>query len=94
MRYYLDGLAQIGSLTLLGYHGIVYLSGGYIVGLGCVDTQKTLVVSQVKVGLGAVVGNIALSVLVGIERSGVYVDVGVELLDCNPETSGLQQLGQ
>ena len=90
----LDGLAQICALALLFDYGIIYFAGGDIVGLGRIDAQEPLVVAQVEVGLGAVFGNVALAVLIGIESAGVDVDVRVELLDGNAQTSGLQKLGQ
>ena len=52
--------------------------------------KETLVVAKVQVRLGAVIGHVALAVLVGIKRAGIYVYVGVKLLDSNPQTSGLQ----
>jgi hypothetical protein len=51
-------------------------------------------VAEVEVGFGAVVGYITFAVLVGIERAGVDVDVGVELLDGDAEAAGLQKLGK
>jgi len=50
--------------------------------------------TQIQIGFGAVIGHIALTVLVGIKRARINIDVRVKLLDCNSETSGLQQLGQ
>ena len=94
MRDYLDRLAQIGTLTLFGDHGIVNLSGGYVVGFGCMHAQKTLVVAQVQVCLGAVISHIALSMLVGIQRARINVYVRVKLLDCNLEAAGLKQFGK
>ena len=44
-----------------------------------------------KVGFLPVVGNVALAVLVRIKRPRVNINVGVELLNGNVETSGLQQ---
>ena len=49
--------------------------------------------TQVQVGLGPVLGDKALSVLVGIQRAGVHVEIGVELLDSDPQSPGLKQLG-
>ena len=37
-------------------------------------------------------GNIAFPVFIGIERSGVDVDVGVELLDCYPVAACNEQI--
>ena len=45
--------------------------------------------TQIEVGLGAVVGDEHLAVL-GRHRAGVDVDVGVELQDAHPQASGLE----
>ena len=42
---------------------------------------EALVVAQVEVRLGAVVGDVDLAVLVRAHRAGIDVDVGVELLE-------------
>ena len=58
------------------------------------QVQEPLVVAQVEVGFGPVVGYVALAVLVGVEGAGVDVDVGVKLLDGDSEPPRLQKLGQ
>ena len=55
------------------------------------DAEETFVVTEVEVGLRAVFGDVAFPVLVGIERSGVDVDVGIEFLDGDSEAPGLQE---
>ena len=87
----LDGLAQVRALALAGNDGIVDPSGRHIVGLGGMDAEETFVVTEVEVGLRAVFGDVAFPVLVGIERSGVDVDVGIEFLDGDSEAPGLQE---
>ena len=87
----LHGLAQVRALALAGYDGIVNPSGRHIVGLGGVDAEETFVVTEVEVGFRAVFGDVAFPVLVGIERSGVDVDVGIEFLDGDSEAPGLQE---
>ena len=66
VRDNLDGLAEVCAFALLGYHRIVDLAGGHVVGLGCMDSQEALVVPQVQVGLGSVLGDITLTVFVWI----------------------------
>ena len=53
--------------------------------------DEALVVTEVEVGLAAVVGDEHLAVLEGVHRAGVDVDVGVELLHRDPEAPGLEQ---
>ena len=55
------------------------------------DAGETLVVSEVKAGFLSVVGDVTFAVLIGVERSRVEVDIGVELLDGNVETASLKQ---
>ena len=90
----LYSLAEECAFALLGQDGVVDSSGGDVVGLAHVDSEETLVVSKVKVSLCAVVGDIAFSVLVGVERAGIHIQVRIELLDCYSETSGLKKFGK
>ena len=94
MRDDLYCLAKIGSLPLLVDDGMVDLSCRYIVGLGCMHTEESLIMAEVKVSLGPVIGNIALSMFVRVECTRVDIDVRVEFLDSNPQTSGLKKFGQ
>ena len=94
MRNDLDCLAQIGALALLRDDGIVDLAGRYVVGLGRMDTQESFVMAQVQVGLGAVFRDVALTVLIRIERTGIDVDVGIEFLDGDAKAARLQEFGQ
>ena len=48
---------------------------------GQIFVDEALIVAQVQVSLGAVVGDKDLSVLVGAHGAGVHVEVGVQLLD-------------
>ncbi len=94
MRDYLYGLAEIGPLALLRYDSVVYLAGGDVIGLGGVYSEEPLVMAEVQVSLGPVVGYIALSVLVRVQGSRVYVDVGIEFLNGDTQAACLQKFGQ
>lgn len=50
--------------------------------------------SKVQVCFSAVIGYVALAVLVGVQRSRVYVDVGIELLNGDVVSPGLQELSE
>ena len=69
----LDGLAQIGALPLLGNDGVVDSAGGNVIGLRGVNAQKTFIVAQIQVCLGAILRHITFPVLIGIERPGIDV---------------------
>ena len=76
----LDGLAQVVAAALLVDDALIDAARGDVVGTGGLDVGEALVVPQVEVGFMAIDGDVALAVLIGVERTGVDVDVGVELL--------------
>ena len=94
VRNNLDGLSQVSPLPFLGDDGVVDSARGDIIGLRGVNAQKTFIVAQVQVRLGAVLRHVAFPVLVRIQRSGVYIQIGVEFLDGDAKASCLQQFGQ
>ena len=59
-----------------------------------VDVEKTLVMADVEVGLGPVVGHEDLAVLEGVHRPRIHVEVGVELLHDDAETACRQQIAE
>ena len=87
----LDGAAQVGALPLPVQYRPVDLSGGH----GGIHRQilvgEAFIVAQVQVGLRSVVGDENLAVLVGAHGAGVYVEIGVELLEGHLQSPGLQQ---
>jgi hypothetical protein len=94
MGHHLHGFAEESTLTLAPNYGVVDAAGSDVVGLRGRGVQEALVVAQVEVGFGAVIGDITFAMLVGIERAGVDVNIGVEFLDGNSKASGLQKLSQ
>ena len=76
----LNGLAEVSALTLLIQHVPVDLAGGEVRILVQVLVDEALVMAQVQVGLGAVVGDEDLTVLQGAHGTRVHVHVGVQLL--------------
>ena len=78
----LDGLALVVlALAFFLDDGEVNLAGGEVAVAGQRGVGEALVVAEVEVGLGAVVEDVDLAVLVGAHGAGVDVDVGVELLE-------------
>ena len=55
------------------------------------DAGEALVMAEVEVGLGAVVGDVDLAVLVGRHRARIDVEIGVELADADLVAARLQQ---
>ena len=89
--HHLDGLPQIVATAFFFDDVLVDAPGGDVVGMGGADACETLVVPQVKVGFQSVFRHVALAVLIGVERAGVDVDVGVKLLDGDVVASCLKQ---
>ena len=87
----LDRAAEVVAAALLGDDRGVDAAGRDVGALGQVLVDEPLVVAQVQVGLGAVVGDEHLAVLVRRHRPRVDVDVGVELEDGDLEAPRLEQ---
>ena len=54
-------------------------------------TGEALVMAEIEVGLGAVVGDEHLAVLIGAHGSRIDIEIGVELAKTHAEPAGLQQ---
>src|SRR3954447_24191391 len=94
VRDHLDRAAQIVALALAGEHGPVDATCRDRVGGTGRHAGETLVMPQIEVGLGPVIGDEDLAVLVGRHRPGVDVEVGVELPEAHPVAAQLQQGAQ
>ena len=90
----LDRLAQIRALALLVQHIPIDLAGGQVGIFVQVLVDEPLIMAQVQVGLGTVVGDEHLAVLQGTHGAGVHVDVGVQLLAGHLEPAALEQPAQ
>src|SRR3546814_10907824 len=76
---HLDGGAQVVAGALLADHVLEDLAGGDRVLARQPGVYEALVVAEVQVGLGAVVGDVNLTVLERAHRARVDVDVWIEL---------------
>ena len=72
---------QVIASSLLGDDLTVDLARGDVAGLGQGGVGEALVMAEVEVGLGAIVGDEHLAVLLRAHRPGIDVDVGVEFLE-------------
>src|SRR5699024_7944939 len=90
----LHRVAEVLASPFLGDHGGVDLSGGHVGRAGQVAIQEALVVPDVEVGLGTVLGDEDLTVLERVHRPRVHVEVRVELLHRDLQTAGDQQLSE
>ena len=87
----LHGLPEVVAAPLLLDDGLVDLPGRDAVRLSRDGGGEALVVPEVEVGLGAVVGHVDLAVLERGHRAGIDVDVRVELLEGDLEAPGLEE---
>ena len=87
VRDHLDGGAEVVAAALAPDHRVVDRAGGDVRGARGVLVGEALVVAEVEVGLGAVLGDEDLAVLERAHRPRVDVDVGVELLELDPEAA-------
>ena len=91
MRDDLHGAAQVVALALLADDVVVDGARGDVGVAGKALVDEALVVPQVEVGLGAVVGDEDLAVLERAHGARVDVEVGVELLDGHLEPAALEE---
>src|SRR5690606_22727208 len=91
---HLDGVAQVVAAPLLGDDAGVDLTGGHVGRPDQVDVEEALIVADVEVGLGAVVGDEDLPVLEGVHGSRIDVQVRIQLLHGDPQTACREQIAQ
>ena len=87
----LDRSAEVVAAALLGDDGLVDPAGRDIAELGQVLVDEPLVVTQIQVRLGSIVGDENLAVLIRRHRPGVDVDVRVELENRDVQAAGLEE---
>ena len=91
VRNDLDRVAQVVTTTFLGDHGGVDLAGGDVGLARQVLIEESLVVADVQVGLGTVLGDEDLTMLERVHRSRIDVEVGVQLLHRDLEATSLEK---
>ena len=85
---------EVVAAALLADHALVDLAGREVVALAHLDVGEALVVAEVEVGLGAVLGDEHLAVLERAHRAGIDVDVRVELEIGDADAAGGEDRGQ
>ncbi len=91
VRNHLDGGAEIVAAPLLGEDVLIDAPCSDVVRLGGGTAGEALVMAEIEIGLGAVVGHEHLAVLVRRHRSGIEIEIGVEFSQPDPVATGLQQ---
>ena len=94
VRDHLNGVTQVFTAPFLGDNRRIHLARGHIRPPGQVAVEEPLVVPDVEVGLGAVLGDEHLPVLERVHRPGVDVEVGIELLHRDLQPACRQQLSK
>ena len=87
MRNDLHRGAKIFTTAFLIKHIPVDLTGGEVGIFVEVFINKAFVMSKVKVGFGTILGNIYFAVLVGTHGTGVNVNIRIQLLCGNLEST-------
>src|SRR6516165_4441432 len=83
--------AEVFAAPFAGDHRGVDPAGGDRIAAPSGDADIALVMAKIEIGLGAVIGNEHLAVLVGAHRAGVDIQIGVELAQPDPKPARLQQ---
>jgi len=91
VRDHLDGFAEVIPPPLLLDHRQVNLAGGQVAVAGEPGGGEPLVVAEVEIGFGPVVGHEYLAVLERAHGAGVDVQVRVQLAVGDPVTAGLEE---
>ena len=90
----LNGVTEVLAPAFLGDDLRVDLTGRDIGIPSQFDIEEPLVVAHVEVGLGAVVGDIDLTVLERIHGAGIDIQIRVEFLHRDAQTACLEQIAQ
>jgi hypothetical protein len=86
----LHGRSKIVPAALLGYDVGVDLAGREVVALRHPGADKTLVMSEIEIGFGAILGHEHFAVLERAHRARIDVDVGIQLQQGHPQPPGFQ----
>src|ERR1019366_4559720 len=91
VRNHLHGFAQIIAAPLAGDDLLVDPAAGQVVALRQLGVREPLVVAQVEIRLGAVVGDQDFAVLERAHRARVHIQVRIELLAGDLQPAAFQE---
>ena len=94
VRDHLHRLAEVVAAALLLEHALVDLAGGEVVAALHPRGDEALVVAEVEVGLGAVVGDEDLAVLERRHRARIHVQVRIQLDEGDLEAARFEDRGE
>ena len=87
----LHGVAEVLAAALLGDDLRVHAAGRHVGRTDEVHVKEALVVADVEVGLGAVLGHEDLTVLERVHGAGIDVEVRIQLLHRHPQATGAKK---
>src|SRR5665213_1750128 len=79
------------SPPLAADHGLIDAPGGDAVALARRHAGIAFVMTEIEIGLGAVIGDIDLAMLIGAHRARIDIEVGIELAQPHLEAARLHQ---
>ena len=94
VRNHLDGVAEVFTAPLLGDDGGVDLPGRHIGRPVEIRVEEALVVTDVEICFSTVVSDEDLSMLKGIHRAGVDVEIRIEFLHGDAQTACLEKIAE
>ncbi|CAB4906913.1 unannotated protein [freshwater metagenome] len=94
MGDHLDGVTEVLAAALLGDDLRVNLTGGHVCRLRQIDSEKPLVVADIEVCFGPVIGNEHFTMLERVHGARIDVEVGVEFLHHDAQTASCEQVAQ
>ena len=94
MRHHLHGLAQIVPAAFFLYDILIDTSRRDVVRTMGTHIQETLVVSEVQIRLVPVFRHVTFAVLVGVQRTGIHIDIRIEFLVRNMKPARFEQIAQ
>ncbi len=90
VRNDLDGSAEIIAAALAGYDVGIDAARGDVVRPARGDAGEALIMAEIEIGLGAVIGDEHLAVLIRAHRARIDIEIGVQLPQTDLETPGLE----
>ena len=87
----LHGGAKVLAAALLVEHVPVHFARGQVGKTVEVLVDEALIVPEIQIGLGAVLGNVHFAMLIGAHGAGIHVDIRIQLLCRDLEAACLEQ---
>ncbi len=91
VRNHLHGLAEIIAAALALNDLFVNAAAGEVVGAGERGVREALVMAEIEIGFGAIVGDENFAVLERAHGAGIDVEIGIEFLQRDGEAAAFEQ---